>query len=98
MQESTSVRSDRYIKRNKSEVKNMAYCENCGKECEVRSINHSFSHEFGTEYIYSIGSNCCEATCYESICEACQGEGCPECRGTGLIDEITEIQSDYFAE
>jgi transcription elongation factor Elf1 len=37
------------------------HCSACGKECQVRIEDNSFGHEFGTEYIYDVISDCCEA-------------------------------------
>jgi hypothetical protein len=36
-------------------------CAKCNEPCDVKKINSSFAHEFGTEPVYYFGSTCCNS-------------------------------------
>ena len=74
------------------------YCANCKQRCHVVRYDDSFDHEYGTEYRYHFGSDCCDADIYRSICNGCDGAGfnpskfneiCLDCEGIGLLCEIS---------
>lgn len=40
------------------------FCGECGCECQARIVDDSYDHEFGTEVVIYVASECCEAPVY----------------------------------